>query len=143
MKKAIILAAVSLILSGCDNSSTSQVEKIDDAKPKQESAKFNCINGNVSIECEIQAGDQLGSGKWRHAKLNISGSDASLNIDGELFVKTDVSSAFIDGSRVVTFELMSAKKSRAEVDLESSNSSTSLRVRAWNSAGKLMLISSR
>jgi len=142
LKNAIILAAVALILSGCDNSSTSQVEKVDDAKPKQESAKFICVNGNVSTECEIVAGDQLGSGKWRHAKLNMSGNDVSLNIDGEIFVKTDLSSAFIDGSRVVTVELKSAKSSKAEVNLDISNSKSSVRVNAWNSAGKLMLTSS-
>lgn len=143
MKKVIILAVAALLLSGCDNSSEPQANAVEAPKPQQESAKFTCVNGNVSTECDIVAGDQLGSGKWRHAKLNMSGSDASLNIDGEVFYKTDVSSAFVDGRRVATFKLKSAQNSSAEVNLESSNSVSSLRVSAWNSDDKLMLTSSR
>ncbi|WP_210506690.1 hypothetical protein [Pantoea ananatis] len=143
MKKAFILALAALFLSACDNKSSENIKVQNAPKAKTESAKFTCVSGNISTECEIVAGDQLGSGKWRHAKLNMSGSDASLNIDGEVFYKTDVSSAFVDGKRVVNFELLSPKKSRAEVNLESSNSESSLRVNAWNSDNKLMLTSSR
>lgn len=143
VKKVIILAVAALLLSGCDNSSEPQAKTVEAPKPQQESAKFTCVNGNVSTECDIVAGDQLGSGKWRHAKLNMSGSDASLNIDGEVFYKTDVSSSFVDGRRLATFELKSVKNSRAEVNLASSNSESLLRVNAWNSDGKLMLTSSR
>ncbi|MDK2633189.1 hypothetical protein QMZ93_07505 [Pantoea stewartii subsp. indologenes] len=143
MKKALILALAALFLSACDNKNSENIKVQDAPKAQAESAKFTCVSGNISTECEIVAGDQLGSGKWRHAKLNMSGSDASLNIDGEVFYKTDVSSAFVDGKRVVNFELLSPKKSRAEVNLESSNSESSLRVNAWNSDNKLMLTSSR
>jgi hypothetical protein len=143
MKKALILAVATLFLSACDNQDSASIKADDAPKAQAQSAKFTCVNGNISTECEIIAGDQLGSGKWRHAKLNMSGSDASLNIDGELFYKTDVSSEFVDGKRVATFELLSAQKSRAEVYLESSNSESTLRVNAWNSDDKLMLTSSR
>ncbi|MDN4134066.1 hypothetical protein [Pantoea ananatis] len=143
MKKALILALAALFLSACDNKNSENIKVQNVPKAEAESAKFTCVSGNISTECEIVAGDQLGSGKWRHAKLNMSGSDASLNIDGEVFYKTDVSSAFVDGKRVVNFELLSPKKSRAEVNLESSNSESSLRVNVWNSDNKLMLTSSR
>lgn len=143
MRKVIILSLAVLFLSGCDNSSAPQVNNAGAHKTQPESAKFTCVNGNISTECDIVAGDQLGSGKWRHAKLNMSGGNASLNIDGEVFYKTYVSGSFIDGRRVATFELKSAQNSRAEVNLESSNSVSSLRVNAWNSDEKLMLSSSR
>lgn len=143
MTKATVLALITIFLSACDNQSAPKTTVAEAAKPQQESAKFTCVNGNVSTECNIVAGDQLGSGKWRHAKLNMSGSDASLNIDGEIFYKVDVSSDFLDGSRIVKFELKSAKESRAEIHLESSNAETSLSVNAWNADGKLMLTSSR
>lgn len=143
MKKALILAVATLFLSACDNKDSASIKADEAPKAQVQSAKFTCVNGNISTECEIIAGDQLGSGKWRHAKLNMSGSDASLNIDGEVFYKTNVSSEFVDGKRVATFELLSAQKSRAEVYLESSNSVSTLRVNAWNSDDKLMLTSSR
>nr|WP_154927786.1 hypothetical protein [Pantoea agglomerans] len=143
MKKALILVVATLFLSACDNQDSASIKADEAPRPQAQSAKFTCTNGNISTECEIIAGDQLGSGKWRHAKLNMSGSDASLNIDGEVFYKTDVSSEFVDGKRVATFELLSAQKSRAEVYLESSNSESTLRVNAWNSDDKLILTSSR
>ena len=143
MKKLLIMAVAAFLIAGCDNNGSPQAKVEDQTKPQQESAKFTCVTGEISTQCNIVAGDQLGSGKWRHARLDMSGSEASLNIDGEVFYKTDVSSSFVDGRRLATFELKSAKNSRAEVDLASSNSESSLRVNAWNSDGKLMLTSSR
>jgi len=141
MKKIITMMLFPLVLVACDNSGASK--QVVQPVEKKESAKFECSNGGVSTKCDIVAGDQLGSGKWRHAKLNMSGSDASLNIDGEVFYKTDVSSDFIDGRRVATFELKSQKNSRAEVSISSSNSESHLSVNAWNSDEKLMMTSSR
>lgn len=143
MKKLTSLVLPLLLIAGCDNADSPQNQVNKPENPQQESAKFTCISGNISTECEIVGGDQLGSGKWRHAKLNMSGTDASLNIDGEVFYKTDVSSAFIDGRRVATFELKSPKNSRAEIYLSSSNSDSSLSLSAWNADGKLMITSSR
>lgn len=143
MIRLFIALAISLLLSACDNNNSNAQTKANANDNKHESAKFDCSNGNVTTECDITAGDQLGSGKWRHAKLNLSGSDASLNIDGEMFAKTDVKSDFIDGSRVTDFELKSAKGSRAEINIERSNNGSRMRVNAWNADGKLMLTSNR
>ncbi len=143
MKKLLIMAVAALLMAGCDNNGSPQAKVEAPAKPQQESAKFTCVTGEISTQCNIVAGDQLGSGKWRHARLDMSGSEASLNVDGEVFYKTDVSSAFIDGRRIATFELKSDKDSRAEVNLASSNSESSLRVNVWNSDDKLMLTSSK
>lgn len=143
MIKLFIALAISLFLSACDDDNSTAQAKVNANNNNHESAKFVCNNGNVTTECDITAGDQLGSGKWRHAKLNLSGSDASLNIDGEMFAKTDVKSDFVDGARVTDFELKSAKGSRAEINLERSNSGSRMRVNAWNADGKLMLTSNR
>lgn len=143
VKKLLILALAALSLAGCDNNGSPQAKVEEPAKPQQEAAKFACVSGNISTQCDIVAGDQLGSGKWRHARLDMSGSDVSLNIDGEVFYKTDVSSAFVDGRRLARFELKSKNNSRAEVNLATSNSDTSLNVTAWNADDKLMMTSSK
>lgn len=140
MKKLVMVLFCALSLVACDNSDSSKQAQ---QPVEKESAKFVCGSGDVTTECDITAGDQLGSGKWRHAKLNLSGSDASLNIDGEMFAKTDVKNDFIDGSRVTDFELKSAKGSRAEINIERSNNGFRMRVNAWNADGKLMLTSNR
>ncbi len=140
MNKAHAALLSIILLAGCDNP---EAPKPTQDQSNKESASFSCKNGSVSTECEITTGDQLGSGKWRHAKLNLSGSNVSLNVDGEVFIQTNVGSSFVDGERVTSFELKSVKGSRAEVSLYSSNSRTRLSVDAWNVDDKLMMTSSR
>jgi len=148
VKRIILMVMAGLLLSGCDNSNdvkavSPQSEQSKAERPKPESAKFDCNNGSVSLECHITAGDQLGSGKWRHAKLNLSGSDASLIVDGESFYKDDVNSYFADGERVTTFGMKGIQKSKAEITLTSANEGSRLSVNVWDENGKLMLTSSR
>ncbi|HIE8962608.1 TPA: hypothetical protein ACXP5Z_004984, partial [Klebsiella pneumoniae] len=104
---------------------------------------FDCKNGSVSTECLITSGDQLGTGKWRHAKLNISGSDASLNMDNEKFIQTDVNSWFLDGSRVTIHKMQSISNSTAEIRIDKSNSETTLSVDVKNEDNKLVMTAYR
>lgn len=142
MKKTIAASILTLILSGCDNQGEAKLA-LQQQPREQESAKFNCGKGNVSLECEIVSGDQLGSGKWRHAKLNISGAESSLNMDGESFYQTDVQSSFINGKRHSTYKLKGMKGSTAEISLSVANSENSMIVEVYDPNGKLMLTSTR
>lgn len=143
VKKIALFVMAVCVLSGCDNSGVQKASLPNKEEPSQESAKFECSNGSVSLECNITSGDQLGSGKWRYAKLNISGSDASLSVDGESFYKEAVNSYFANGRRVTTFEMKGLKKSKAEIGMSSANEGTRLSVNVWDEHGKLMLTSSR
>lgn len=142
MNKMIVASMLTLILSGCDNQSATKLDQQQQAT-EQESAKFDCGKGKVSIECEVVSGDQLGSGKWRHARLDISGAESSLNMDGESFYQTDVQSSFINGKRHSTYKLKGMKGSTAEISLSVANSENSLSVEVYDSNGKLMLTSTR
>lgn len=143
MNKIIVATILTLILSGCDNRGATESAPQQQPKPEQESAQFTCGKGKVSLECDIVSGDQLGSGKWRHAKLDISGAEASLNMDDESFYQTDVESSFVNGRRYSIFKLQGMKGSTAEVTLSVSNSENSLSVDVHDSKGKLMLTSMR
>lgn len=142
--KILMFTAVSLMLiAGCDDQKSAKRDDNHISEVKREQARFDCKSGSVSVDCEVTGGDQLGSGKWRHAKISLAGSDVSLIVDGESFYKQSLDSAFYQGTKYFTFYLKGINNSKAKIVVTNSNSGAAISLNVWNSKGQLVLTSSQ
>ena len=142
--KFSILAAVALsLVAGCDDQKSAKGVENPNTETKREQARFDCKSGSVSVDCEVTGGDQLGSGKWHHAKISLAGSDVSLVMDGESYYKETLDSSFYQGTKYFTFDMKGIKGSKAKILVTNSNSGASISLDVWNSEGKLILTSSQ
>lgn len=135
MRKLIFLALVFITLVGCDQKPiqpTVQQEK----KAEYEEYKFDCSSNNRRVECNVVAGDLLGSGKWHHAKIYMYSGEVDANIDGSHYIKTDFRTSFYEGNKYNTFELKASDKSYAEVTIVDDKDGMKLTLEAWDKDGK-------
>lgn len=142
--RIIVIFFLSVVaLSGCDEGSAKKDINHSVSNDSANGPKFECSEGNISFDCNVVSGDQLGSGKWRKAIISLSGSNASLNVDGESFYKDKLENSFFEGTKYTTYKMKGTKGNFASITIENSNSGARLSLNVEDSKGNLMLTASK
>lgn len=147
MKKLLVLSLIAVALVGCDGQNSepqaAQQAKQDTSQKQGEEFKFECTDNSGATECNVVAGDLLGSGEWHKAKIYMNSKNIDANIDGEHFTQVDYSNSFYEGTSTDTFTLKGALGNSAQLSMRKNKDGSVFTLEAWNKDGKRFLTATK